>query len=134
MSTIDDDVRTRLEQEKVVWLTTTTKGGAPVPNPVWFLVEGDDIVIHSDPSSRRIGNIERQPEVSVHINSDRDGGDFYVLNGTAALRHEHHPSKVPGFLDKYHDDIVGPLGTTVEALDAQYDTEIRVSVRSVRGV
>jgi hypothetical protein len=72
--------------------------------------------------------------VTVHSNSDRDGGDFYVLAGTATIRHDHAPSQVPGFLDKYHDDIVGPLATTVEAIDGQYDTEIRVRVRSVRGV
>jgi PPOX class probable F420-dependent enzyme len=132
--TIDSDVRTRLEQEKVVWLTTVTESGVPAPNPVWFLVDGDDIVIHSEPTSRKVGNIERQPEVTVHSNSDRDGGDFYVLTGTATVRHGHAPSKVDGFLDKYHEDIVGPLAMTVEAIDDQYDTEIRVRVRSVRGM
>jgi len=131
--TIDPQVRARLEQEKVVWLTTVTRSGAPAPNPVWFVLDGDDIVIHSDPRSRKVANIERQPEVTVHTNSDRDGGDFHVFRGTATLTHGHKPSTAPGFLDKYHADIVGPLATTVEAIDATYDTEIRVRVRSVRG-
>jgi hypothetical protein len=76
------------------------------------------------------------PDVRKRLEQEkvgRDGGDFYVPAGTATLRHDHAPSRAPGFLDKYHDDIVGPLATTVEAIDGQYDTEIRVRVRSVRG-
>ncbi len=132
--TIDPEVRSRLEQEKVIWLTTIAPSGTPVPNPVWFLLDGDDVVIYTDPASRKVANIEQRPLVSVHSNSDHDGGDFYVLTGTATLHHGRQPSRFPGYLEKYHDDIVGPLDTTVEAIDEQYDTEIRVSVDRVRGM
>ena len=132
--TIDPEVRSRLEQEKVIWLTTIAPSGTPVPNPVWFLLDGDDVVIYTDPASRKVANIEQQSLVSVHSNSDHDGGDFYVLTGTATLHPGRQPSRFPGYLDKYRDDIVGPLDTTVEAIDEQYDTEIRVSVDRVRGM
>jgi PPOX class probable F420-dependent enzyme len=133
MPAIDPDVRDRLEQEKVVWLTTISSKGVPTPNPVWFVLDGDDIVIHSDPTSHKVANLADRPEVTVHSNSDLDGGDFHVLTGTASVRHDHQPSSAPGFLDKYEEDITGLLGTTVQAIDDQYDTEIRVRVRRVRG-
>lgn len=131
---IAPDVRKRLEQDKVVWLTTITDSGAPAPNPVWFLVDGDDVLVFSEPTSRKVGNIGRRPAVTVHINSDPDGGDFYVLTGTATVRPGQAPSQVPGFLDKYHADIVGPLAMTVDEIDARYNAEIRIQVRSIRGV
>ena len=37
-----------------MWLTTVTDAGAPAPFPVWFVVDGDDIVVFSEPSTRRV--------------------------------------------------------------------------------
>ena len=39
------------------------------------------------------------------------------------------PSTAPGYLDKYRASIEGELQTTVEQIDATYDTEIRISRR-----
>ena len=30
----------RLENEQVIWITTTSKSGAPQPSPVWFVWDG----------------------------------------------------------------------------------------------
>ena len=72
---IPHGARRRLEVDLVAWLTTTTDAGAPAPYPVWFVVDGDDIVVFSDPSTRRVHNITQRPLVSVHFNSTPDGGD-----------------------------------------------------------
>ena len=42
-----------LREEVVVWLTTVTPGGAPVPRPVWFIWDGaDSVVMYSQPKAR----------------------------------------------------------------------------------
>jgi len=123
---IPEGARKRLAADEVVWLTTVTDHGAPAPYPVWFIVDGDDIVVFSEPRARRVHNIGQRPTVSLHFNSDPHGGDVWVLTGRAATRPAVAPSAAPGYLDKYRASIERDLRTTVEAIDATYDTEIRV--------
>ena len=110
----------------MVWLTTVTDTGAPAPYPVWFVVDGDDVVVFSEPSTRRVRNIAQRPVVSLHFNSDPHGGDVWVLTGRASTTPGVVPSGAPGYVDKYATSIGRDLQTTVAAIDATYNTEIRI--------
>jgi len=121
-----EGARIRLESDLVVWLTTITDDGAPAPYPVWFVVDGEDVVVFSEPSARRVRNIARRPLVSLHFNSDPSGGDVWVLTGKASATPEVAPSGAPGYIDKYGESIERDLKTTVTAIDATYNTEIRI--------
>lgn len=123
---IPEGARNRLETDHVVWLTTVTDDGVPVPYPVWFVVDGDDVVVFSKPSSRRVRNIGARPAVSLHFNSDPHGGDVWIITGTARTTPNVVPSSLPAYLAKYRDSIEHELHTTVAEIDATYDTEIRI--------
>ena len=123
---IPEGARKRLEGDAVVWLTTVTDAGAPAPYPVWFVVDGDDIVVFSEPSTRRVRNIDQRPLVSLHFNSDPHGGDVWVLTGRATTTPDVAPSSAPGYVDKYQASIELDLQTTVAAIDATYTTKIRI--------
>jgi PPOX class probable F420-dependent enzyme len=127
-----DEAQRRISQDMVVWLTTITDRGAPAPNPVWFVRDGDDLVIFSTPQARKVRNIEQRPTVTLHFNSDPNGGDVVVITGKAAIAHGQRPSALRAYLDKYEASITGPLGTTVDDIDRRYDTEIRVRPTRVR--
>jgi PPOX class probable F420-dependent enzyme len=127
-----DAVR-HIEQDQVVWFTSVSDGGVPAPNPVWFVPDGDDLVVFSQPSSRRVHNIGARPVVTLHFNSDPSGGDVVVITGRASVTHGSKPSALPAYLEKYESEITGALGTTVAEIDATYDTEIRVRPTRVRG-
>lgn len=129
---IPEEARRRIADDRVVWLTTVTGRGAPSPNPVWFVPDGDDLVVFSAPDSHKVHNIAERPLVTVHFNSDRDGGDVVVITGEAELTHGQPPSEFRGYLDKYRADIEGPLQMTVEAIDQTYDTKVRVRPLRVR--
>jgi PPOX class probable F420-dependent enzyme len=61
-------VRRRLTEEPSIWLTTVGRDGAPQPNPVGFLWDGDDsLLIYSQNGARRLANIRRQPLVSLNF-------------------------------------------------------------------
>jgi PPOX class probable F420-dependent enzyme len=128
---IPEGAQQRLDADEVVWLTTVTDDGAPAPFPVWFVVDGDDIVVFSEPTARRVHNIGERPVVSLHFNSDPHGGDVWVLTGPAATAPDVAPSGAPGYLDKYRTSIERDLQTTVEAIDATYHTEIRIRPEKV---
>jgi PPOX class probable F420-dependent enzyme len=126
------EAQQRISHDSVAWLTTVTDRGAPAPNPVWFVPDGDDLVIFSAPDARKVHNIEQRPTVTLHFNSDASGGDVVVITGQAAVARDKRPSALEAYLDKYEADITGPLATTVDAIDRTYNTEIRVRPTRVR--
>jgi PPOX class probable F420-dependent enzyme len=127
-----NEARRRIAQDKVVWLTTVTDRGAPAPNPVWFVPDGDDIVVFSTPGARKVHNITQRPTVTLHFNSDPEGGDVVVITGSAAVAHGQRPSALEAYVDKYEASITGSLRTTVDVIDRTYDTEIRIRPTRVR--
>ena len=127
-----NDAQRRISEDRVVWLTTVTDSGAPAPNPVWFVPDGDDLVVYSTPQARKVHNIEQRPRVTLHFNSTPEGGDVVVITGEAALTRERRPSALPGYLDRYEASITGPLGMSVDEIDRTYNTEIRIRPTRVR--
>ena len=78
-------VARHLREDVVVWLTTVTPAGAPLPSPVWFLWDGaESVVMYSMPSAR-IRNVEANPRVALNFAGDGRGGDIVVLSGKATV-------------------------------------------------
>jgi PPOX class probable F420-dependent enzyme len=78
-------VARRLREETVVWLTTVTPAGAPLPRPVGFLWDGNEVVsMYSQPGAR-VRNIAANPKVTLNFDGDGSGGDIVVLSGTARV-------------------------------------------------
>jgi PPOX class probable F420-dependent enzyme len=96
-----------LASDRVAWLTTVTRAGVPVPTPVWFVAQpyeaGEQIVVFCEPIARRLENIAANPNVSLHFNSDPDGGDVVVVRCTAKVLPDGSMADQPGYLDKYPD-------------------------------
>lgn len=78
-------VARHLREEMVVWLTTVTRSGAPLPRPVGFLWDGAETVsVYSQPGAR-IRNIASNPKVTLNFGGDGNGGDIVVLSGIAEV-------------------------------------------------
>ncbi|MET8850036.1 TIGR03667 family PPOX class F420-dependent oxidoreductase [Amycolatopsis sp. NPDC004625] len=110
--------------EKIAWLTTVTPKGRPAPRPVWFVLEGDDIVLFSEPGTAKLRHIEANPDVSFHLNSDVHGGSVLVVTGTAHVE-AGKASEAPGYVDKYGSHYAG-IGLTADGFDTKYSVRIRV--------
>jgi PPOX class probable F420-dependent enzyme len=126
------EAQRRLDQDEVAWLTTVTDSGAPAPNPVWFVPDGEDLLVFSAPGAWKVHNVERRPKVTLHFNSDAHGGDIVVITGEATVTRDRPPSSVAAYLDKYESSITGALETTVAEIDSTYNTEIRIRPTRVR--
>ena len=70
-----------LTDSYTAWLTTVTDRGIPAPNPVWFVKEGDYIVVLTHHDSRKVRNIQRQATVCFHFNSDQMGRNTVMITG-----------------------------------------------------
>jgi hypothetical protein len=59
-------VARRLREETIVWLTTVTPSGAPLPRPMGFLWDGgDNVSVYSQPGAHPQHRV--QPEGHVEL-------------------------------------------------------------------
>jgi PPOX class probable F420-dependent enzyme len=126
-------VGAHLRDEVVVWMTTVSPAGSPLPSPVWFLWDGaESVVVYSLPGAR-IRNIEANPRVSLNFGGNGSGGDIVVLAGRAAV-----DPGLPGahgdhaYLEKYAAQITR-IGMTPESFAAKYNVPVRIALSGVRG-
>jgi PPOX class probable F420-dependent enzyme len=123
----------RLTEEIVVWLTTVTPAGAPLPRPVWFLWDGGNEVLVYSQQSARARNIERNPRVTLNFDGDGTGGDIVVLSAGAAIdwnwppAHEHD-----AYLEKYAERIAG-IGMTPQTFARTYKVPLRIGLKRLDG-
>lgn len=126
----------RLREEKVIWLTTVDPGGVPQPAPVWFLYDGETVVVYSLNSARRLRNIEADPHVALNLNSTSRGGDVIVLTGTARIAPEiPPPAENEVYLARYREWIAEETSWDRDAQEfgRQYGTPIAIDHLKLHG-
>jgi PPOX class probable F420-dependent enzyme len=122
----------RLKSETLIWLTTVRADGTPQPSLVWFLWDGREFLIYSQPRKPKLRNIRRNSRVSLHLNSDDSGGDVAVFTGEARVdRHAPRAKDVPDYASKYTKGIKS-IGMTRESFSKSYSVAIRVRPDDVR--
>jgi len=124
----------RSAADAIIWLTTTAADGTPQPNPVWFIDDGDDLVIYSKPNQAKLTNIGRNPHISCHLQSDIYGDDVQILTGTARIVDPATISTetLDRYMAKYAEGIAS-LGSTPEKFAAAYSVGIRFTPGKLRG-
>jgi PPOX class probable F420-dependent enzyme len=126
-------VARHLREEIVVWLTTVTPQGAPLPNPVWFVWDGaGSISMYSLPGAR-VRNVEANPRVTLSFGGDGKGGDIVVLSGTAAVDRAAPPADQANEYRAKYDPHIARIGMTPETFAARYSVPLRIDVTGVRG-
>lgn len=121
----------RLGSERVGWLTTVAGDGTPQTSPVWFLWDGEGIVLYSL-DSVRVRNIASNPRVSLNLDGNRLGGDIVVVEGTATIARD-LPSAAENdaYLAKY-EPVMDDYGWTPEWFAKRYSVPVRVAPTKYR--
>ena len=134
-STLRPQIKRRLRNEYIVWLTTVGSDLTPQPRPVWFIWDAaqGSFLIYSQPNAHKVRHLIKHPKVALHFNADETADqDVLVFIGTARIDPDASPAhKVPAYLKKYRDGIAG-LDMTPEQLSIEYSTAIRVKPTSMR--
>lgn len=126
-------VARHLREEIVVWLTTVTRKGAPLPSPVWFVWDGaESISMYSMPGAR-VRNVQANPRVTLNFGGDGAGGDIVVLSGTAGVDREAPPADRASEYRAKYDPHIARIGMTPEAFAARYSEPVRVTFTGLRG-
>lgn len=123
----------RLHDDRILWIVTISASGAPQPNPVWFLWDGESFLIYSLPDAARVAHIRRNPRVALHFNSDANGDDIIVFTGVAreapdAPSADQNPTYLARYRDRIDANFGGPAGFARD-----YSLALRVTPEKVRG-
>jgi PPOX class probable F420-dependent enzyme len=80
----DKHAQSRLKKDLVIWLATCGRDGSPHAVPVWFWWDGKTFLIYSVPG-QKVRDIEANPNVALHLNTDPEGEDVVRVDGKARI-------------------------------------------------
>ena len=66
-------------------LSTTRSDGRPHCAPVWFVLDGDDLLFNTGADTVKGRNLRRDPRASLCVQDDRAPFSFVVLEGAVEL-------------------------------------------------
>jgi PPOX class probable F420-dependent enzyme len=66
-------------------LATVTAAGRPHVAPIWFVLDGDDVIFTTAATSVKGRNLLRDASASLCVDDDRPPFGFVTLSGTVAL-------------------------------------------------
>ena len=126
------ELTARLDDELVGWLTTVTKSGQPQSSVVWFLRDGDELLVYSRPDATKLTNIASNPRVAFNLRGDEMGDSMATFEGAATVvdsptpPHEH-----AAYFAKYQGQI-SRFGWTPDQFSDDYSALIRIAINRVR--
>jgi PPOX class probable F420-dependent enzyme len=122
----------RLKQELVAWLTTVRSDGTPVPTPVWFLWDGNQFLIYTQPGSAKLNYIAGNPRAALNLNSDAEGGSVAVFTGDIIVATD-VPAAIDNkaYLEKYRQGIAD-IQMTPESFSRDYSVTLCLHPEKIR--
>ena len=90
-----------------VRLTSFRRDGTPVATPVWFVTEGDRVLVMTSPSTGKVKRIRHDPHVTLATCSARGKAKGPALEGTAAILPDSETERVVTLFErKYRGALV----------------------------
>ena len=121
----------RLSTDTVVWLTTVSSKLRPEPSAVWFLWDGETVLVYSG-GTARIKNIAENPRVALNFDSADEGDDISIFYGMAVIDPDTPPAKdVAGYRARYERKVPA-IGKDWDSFCDHYRYPIRIRLTGYR--
>lgn len=83
---VPDEVRAvLLETARTATLATVRADGRPHAAPIWFDLDGEDIVFNTGHDSIKAANLRREPRVVLCVDDDTPPFAFVLIEGVASI-------------------------------------------------
>ncbi len=102
---IDDAIRAFLDKPLIARLSTIGQDGYPHNVPIWFMLDGDDVVFISDRTARKTQNALANPKGAVAIGGDNGEEAGYMFRGDLAIQDDPGQVVTHRVIDRYTDKI-----------------------------
>jgi PPOX class probable F420-dependent enzyme len=106
---LNDAVRAFLRQRLIARITTIGPDGYPHTVPIWYMLDGDDLVMCTGPESRKVKNIRANPRGAVCIGGDPQSDHRayhvgYLFQGDFSIEGEPGCDWITRIAYRYRDD------------------------------
>lgn len=113
----EEAARTLLQQAVIVRISVITSEGYPHTTPVWFLLDGDDLIVFTGKNARKARSARANPKGSIAIGGDPVGSPALLVEGDIVVEDDpdhvwtskvtHHyepPDRARQWLDAWRND------------------------------
>ena len=117
----------RLHNDEVIWLNSVRPDGRPHAVVVWFLWDGESVLMFSRPKNQKVHNIRHNSNVLLALDNTNSGDDPITIEGTATLLAQGEAdAALAAYIKKYGEGIK-LLGFTPEQMVSEYSQAIRIT-------
>jgi PPOX class probable F420-dependent enzyme len=121
----------RLRDNIILWLNTVRPDGRPHVVAVWFLWDGETILIFSRPQTQKIRNLHQHADVVLAVDDTKRGDDPITIEGLATLLATGEVTLTfDAYVEKY-GDLIKELGYTPETMATVFSQPIRIRLQRV---
>jgi PPOX class probable F420-dependent enzyme len=122
----DAHIAQRLHDDTIAWLITVRPDGRPHAVAVWFLWDGEAVLIFSRPNNQKLRNLNANPSVVLALDNTREGADPITIEGTASLLEPGvADTTLTAYVEKY-GNAIERIGFTPASMAAAYSEGIRI--------
>jgi PPOX class probable F420-dependent enzyme len=121
-----------LDSAIIGFLTAVNGRGQPQTSPVWYIRDGEELVVYNRPTAARLRSIVDNNRVAFNLRADRRASSAISLEGTAVVDSDLSPAvDFPGYVARYGTSIADN-GWTPESFSNDYSVGLRIKVTRVR--
>jgi PPOX class probable F420-dependent enzyme len=85
---LDSIAREFLQKPLLARMSTIDAEGCPHTVPVWFMLDGDDIVVIGERKTAKVGHIRANPRGAIQVGGDTGDGGGYLLKGVFSIEED----------------------------------------------
>lgn len=74
-----------MEGTRTAKVATTRRDGTPHVTPIWFVLDGDDVIFTTHESSVKGKALSRDPRIALVVDDQEPPFSFVMIEGTASL-------------------------------------------------
>jgi PPOX class probable F420-dependent enzyme len=120
---LTDEMRRFLEEPRFAVLATVNPDGSPQQTVMWYLLEGDEILMNTKRGRKKDRNLERDPRVSLCV-----AEEYTYLTLTGALVVDEDPARAQSGIKQLAERYHSPE-KAAEMVASQFSREERVNLR-----
>ena len=122
-TTLSENARAFLQEQRFAVLATLNKDGSPQLTTMWYLLEGDTIMMNTKEGRIKDLNMKRDPRIAICV---EDGYNFVTISGTVTMNYDqetaHHD--IYRLAARYHGE-----EKAKRQLEEKFSKEQRITLR-----
>lgn len=123
MTKLSDQARAFLDEKRFAVLATINPDGTPQQTVMWYLIEGDAVLMNTKVDRQKDQNLRRDPRISICV---EDGYRYVAISGTVRLVEDQPTAQadIKRLAERYH-----PPHKANALVERQFSREQRVTLR-----